>query len=44
MILALSLAVTVAGYLHLRSCRNAEASYRAAVHQRLKLVCGEAKK
>ena len=41
MILALSFATTIFGFLYLRSCRSAEASYRAAVEQRLKTVCGE---
>jgi len=36
----LALAAAIYGYFHLASCHRAEASYRAAVDQRLKLVCG----
>ena len=37
----LAFAAALYGYLHLASCHHAEASYRAAVARRLKLVCGQ---
>ena len=36
----LAIASVLYGYLHLRSCRGAEASYRATVAHRLEAVCG----
>jgi hypothetical protein len=36
----LALAAAIFGYLHLNSCHRAEVNYRAAVDQRLKVVCG----
>jgi len=36
----LALAAAIYGFLHLTSCHSAEASYRAAVDQRLKMICG----
>jgi hypothetical protein len=35
----LALAAAIYGFLHLTSCHSAEASYRAAVDQRLKMIC-----